>query len=101
MCCCLKSESDFSKDFFVLDGHALKRRKNRRSSQETRTVITKLIISCNQNEDRLGATPQFGDVDLRDAVTVADLVETESRQRVIEIVDGSDCAQFPLKFVQN
>jgi len=64
-------------------------------------VVAELVVGVGEDEDRFGASPELRDVDGGDGVTRDDLVEAEPGQDVVEIVDGRDGRQLPLKLVEN
>ena len=64
-------------------------------------MIAELVVRGDQNQNRFCSSSQIDDVDVLNAVTVCDLVEAETGQRVVEVVDGGDGRQLPLQLVQD
>ena len=64
-------------------------------------MIAELVVRGDQDQNRFCSSSKVDDVDVLNAVTVCDLVEAETGQRVIEVVDGGDGRQLPLQLVQD
>jgi len=89
--CGLKTKFDFSEDLFgVTWGHALKGSEDGWGCQKTWIVVAELVICGDQNQDGLCSSSKINDVNVFNAVTVRDLVEAETGQRVVKVVDGGD-----------